>query len=56
VYAFIGFQKITDRYFEGNIQNLLNYYNGSDEAVFEDDAPSFFISNRVSHLKAKWQH
>ncbi len=49
VYVFIGFQKTTDRYFEGNIQNLLNYYNGSDEAVFEDDAPSFFyFEPRVS--------
>ncbi len=54
MYAFVGFQKTADRYFEGNIQNLIKHYNSSDDAVFENDAANIFlISNRVSHLKAE---
>ena len=49
-----GFQQTADRYFEGNIQNLINHYKSSDDAVFRNDATNIlFISNRVNHLKSE---
>jgi hypothetical protein len=52
--VFSGFQQTADRYFEGNIQNLLNHYRSSDDPVFKNDATNIlFISDRVSHLKSE---
>jgi hypothetical protein len=49
---FAGFQQTADRYFEGNIQDLISHYKSSDDAVFKNDATNIlFISNRVTHLK-----
>jgi hypothetical protein len=51
---FAGFQQTADRYFEGNIQNLISHYTSSDDEVFKNDASNIlFISNRVTHLKAE---
>jgi hypothetical protein len=52
--VFAGFQQTADRYFEGDIQNLIRHYTSSDDAVFKNDASNIlFISNRVTHLKAE---
>jgi len=42
---FAGFQQTADRYFEGNIQDLISHYKSSDDAVFKNDATNIlFIS------------
>jgi hypothetical protein len=52
--VFAGFQQTADRYFEGNIQDLISHYANSDDAVFKNDASNIlFIANRVTHLKAE---
>jgi hypothetical protein len=52
--VFAGFQQTAERYFEGNIQNLIRHYANSDDAVFKNDASNIlFISHRVTHLKAE---
>jgi len=52
--VFAGFQQTAERYFEGDIQNLIRHYANSDDAVFKNDASNIlFISNRVTHLKAE---
>ena len=51
---FMGFQQTADRYFEGNIQSLINHYENSDDPVFKNDATNIlFISNRVTHLRSE---
>ena len=52
--VFAGFQQTADRYFEGNIQNLISHYENSDDPVFKNDATNIlFISNRVTHLRSE---
>lgn len=52
--VFAGFQETADRYFEGNIQDLISHYKSSNDAVFKNDASNIlFISNRVSYLKSE---
>ncbi len=52
--VFAGFQQTADRYFEGNIQDLISHYESSDDPVFKNDATNIlFISNRVTHLKSE---
>jgi hypothetical protein len=52
--VFAGFQHTADRYFEGNIQDLISHYQSSNDAVFRNDATNIlFISNRVIHLKSE---
>jgi hypothetical protein len=52
--VFAGFQQTADRYFEGNIQDLISHYKSSDDAVFKNDASNIlFISNRVTYLKSE---
>jgi hypothetical protein len=52
--VFAGFQQTADRYFKGNIQDLISHYKSSDDAVFKNDASNIlFISKRVIHLKSE---
>ncbi|MDU0352864.1 DUF2937 family protein [Paraglaciecola aquimarina] len=49
-----GFQQTADRYFDGNMQALINHYEKSDDAIFRDDAVNIrFMSERVSALQAE---
>lgn len=51
---FAGFQQTADRYFEGNIQDLISHYESNDDPVFKNDATNIrFISDRVKHLKSE---
>jgi hypothetical protein len=52
--VFAGFQQTADRYFEGNIQDLISHYKSSDDTVFKNDASNImFIANRVTYLKSE---
>jgi hypothetical protein len=52
--VFAGFQQTADRYFEGNIQDLISHYENSDDIVFRNDATNIrFISNRVTQLMSE---
>ncbi len=52
--VYIGFQQTAERYFGGNIEELIDHYENSDDLVFQNDAANIlFISNRVAHLKSE---
>lgn len=52
--VFAGFQNTANRYFNGNIQDLINHYQNSTDPVFKHDAANIlFISNRVTHLQSE---
>jgi hypothetical protein len=47
-----GFQQTANRYFNGDIQALINHYETSDDPIFRDDAVNIrYISNRVNWLE-----
>lgn len=49
-----GFQQTADRYFDGDIADLISHYKNSDDPVFKNDATNIlFISDRVTHLQAE---
>jgi hypothetical protein len=51
-----GFQQTADRYFNGNFQDLIEHYEKSEDAVFNNDAQNIrFIADRVSLLKGEAQ-
>lgn len=52
--VFSGFQETADRFFKGNIQDLIRHYKSSDDPVFKNDATNLlFISDRVTYLKSE---
>ncbi|KXI29254.1 DUF2937 family protein [Paraglaciecola hydrolytica] len=47
-----GFQLTAERYFKGDIQQLIQHYKQSNDAVFKQDAQNIqFIFERVKRLK-----
>lgn len=52
--ALMGFQQTADRYFKGNIQDLISHYENNNDPVFKSDAINIlFISDRVNHLQSE---
>ena len=52
--ALAGFQITADRYFSGDIEQLIQHYKQSNDAVFRQDANNIqFIFERVSRLKSE---
>ena len=50
-HSLTGFQQTADRYFSGNIEQLISHYANSDDKVFRDDASNIqFIYQRVKTL------
>ncbi|MEP1448079.1 MAG: DUF2937 family protein [Paraglaciecola sp.] len=53
---FAGFQQTADRYFGGNVEDLVKHYESSEDVVFNDDARNIrFISDRVATLQQETQ-
>ena len=49
-----GFKQTADRYFNGNVDELVKHYESSDDPVFNNDARNIrFISERVAALEAE---
>ena len=49
-----GFKQTADRYFNGNVDELVKHYESSDDPVFNNDARNIrFISERVAALQAE---
>ncbi|WP_340677089.1 DUF2937 family protein [Paraglaciecola sp.] len=50
-----GFQLTAERYFSGNIEQLISHYKQSNDAVFKQDAQNIqFIFERVKRLKEEF--
>ncbi|MFT6898882.1 MAG: hypothetical protein ACJA13_003309 [Paraglaciecola sp.] len=50
-----GFQQTADRYFAGDVQQLIGHYRNNQDKVFQEDAQSLqHIYQRVALLQSKW--
>lgn len=53
---YTGFEQTAKRYFDGDVQRLINHYQQSDDAVFRQDAQNIrYIANRLTDLSAQQQ-